>query len=286
MAQKPESKKYYEAPIMLGFTPSDGDLIRGTINGVEVSGQWTKLSNGAILYDKSNTSVQFCEIGFRGAKTVVSVQQDSAPTTDYELHLYRYVPAAIVKIPPEYVDGLEETTANANQALETATAAQSTAEAARSTAESLSRTIEANSNGVYDKKTEGRDTFLFSELNYYKISDFVVARKEIKKFSGTDALGKDNSTVSNGKNCIICGRFIVVNTAGQCSFTPGTITINFTAPSTGLYACYNGDDNYMTSGSYNFVFDIVAPIVTNPTTYKKYYITVDDTGTLKATEVT
>lgn len=102
------SSNMYIAPITLGFAPNDGDLIRGTINGVEVNGQWTKLSNGAILYDESNTSVQFCEIGFRGAKTVVSVQQDSAPTTDYELHLYRYVPSGIVKIPQEYVEGLEE----------------------------------------------------------------------------------------------------------------------------------------------------------------------------------
>ena len=143
MPKYPESKKYYEAPIMLGFTPSDGDLIRGTINGVEVSGQWTKLSNGAILYDESNTSVPFCAIVFRGAKTVVSVQQDSAPTTDYELHLYRYVPASIVQIPQEYVDGLEATTANANEALETATAAQSTADTAKSTATAAKSTADA-----------------------------------------------------------------------------------------------------------------------------------------------
>lgn len=129
------SKTYYEAPITLGFTPADGDLIRGTVNGVEVNGSWIGRAKYAYLYRVGNRDVQFCVIGFHNEKAVISLEQDSAPTTDYELHLYRYVPASIVKIPQEYVEGLEETTANANQALETATAAQSTADMAKSTAE-------------------------------------------------------------------------------------------------------------------------------------------------------
>ena len=301
MAHNPESKKYYEAPITLGFTLSDGDLIRGTINGVEVSGQWTKLSNEAILYDESNTSVPFCTIGFRGAKTVVSVQQDSAPTTDYELHLYRYVPASIVQIPQEYVDGLEATTTNANRALETATAAQNTANkaletataaqntanTAKSTAESLYYTLEEkNYHGVYDKKTEGRGKFKCNAFDYYKISDFAATCVEIKQFSGTQNNGADSSDVFSGKNCVKCGQFIVVNAAGQCSYTDEWGTFEFTAPSAGLYALYNGATNPLTAGSYNFTFNIIAPIVTNTNTYKKYYITVDDSGTLSATEVT
>ena len=100
------SKTYYDAPITLGFTPADGDLIRGTINGVEVNGRWIGGSKHASLYD--NTDAPFCTIGFMGEKAVISLEQDSAPTTDYELHLYRYVPAGIVKIPKEYVEGLEE----------------------------------------------------------------------------------------------------------------------------------------------------------------------------------
>lgn len=126
---------YYEAPITLGFTPADGDLIRGTINGVEVNGQWIGRSKYAKLYRVGNRDVPFCAIGFRSEKAAISLQQASAPTTDYEIHLYRYVPSGIVQIPQEYVEGLEETTANANQALETATAAQSTANAAKSTAD-------------------------------------------------------------------------------------------------------------------------------------------------------
>ena len=100
-------KTQYEAPITLGFMPSDGDLIRGTINGLVVNGQWIGRLKYAILREV-NTNVTLCTIGFLGEQAVILVKQDSAPTTDYELHLYRYVPAGIVKIPKEYVEGLEE----------------------------------------------------------------------------------------------------------------------------------------------------------------------------------
>ena len=143
MAMNPEPQKYYIAPITLGFTPEDGDLIRGTINGVEVIGQWNGESKGVDLYRVRNTDtykagdtkVPFCVIGFLNEKAVIVLKQDSAPTTDYELHLYRYTPEGIVQIPHHFVEGLEETTANANQALETATAAQSKADTAKSTAD-------------------------------------------------------------------------------------------------------------------------------------------------------
>ena len=99
-----QSSNTYLAPITLGFEPADGDLIKGTINGVKVSGRW--LSGRASL--TKDSGMQICSIGFVGGRTVVILEQDSAPTTDYELHLYRYVPAGIVKIPQEYVEGLEE----------------------------------------------------------------------------------------------------------------------------------------------------------------------------------
>lgn len=178
----------------------------------------------------------------------------------------------IVPIPAEYVEGLEETAMDASSAL--------------STAESLRYTPEENYHGFYDGKTEGRDTFTFNAFHYYKISDFVITYKEINRFTGTNVNNVEHSTVSNGVNCVECGLFIVVNSAGQCSLTIGETMLYFTAPSTGLYACYNGATSDKTARSYNFRFNIVAPIVTNPSTRKKYYITVDDSGALKATEVT
>lgn len=104
----------YVAPITLGFTPFYGDLIGGTVNGVDVNGQWE--NNGVELY-KGALSVStyssisrplICSVRIRGKQAEVVVQSDSAPTTDYELHLYRYVPAGIVPIPQEFVEGLED----------------------------------------------------------------------------------------------------------------------------------------------------------------------------------
>ena len=106
MATKPNVM--YIAPITLGFSPNDGDLIRGTVNGVEVNGQWIGVPGYASLYREGNTDVPLCKIRLYGEQAFINVEQGSAPTTDYELHLYRYVPAGIVKIPKEYVEGLEE----------------------------------------------------------------------------------------------------------------------------------------------------------------------------------
>ena len=99
-----EGSYTYVAPIALGFIPDDGDLIRGTVNGVEVHGEWRL--DAVDLFDSSENRI--CTVGFNGTQFVLSVFLPSAPTTDYELHLYRHVPAGIVKIPKEYVEGLEE----------------------------------------------------------------------------------------------------------------------------------------------------------------------------------
>ena len=179
------SETYYEAPITLGFTPSDGDLIRGTINGIEVNGQWIGRSKYATLYREGNTDVSFCVIGFHREKAVISLRQDSAPTTDYEIHLYRYVPASIVQIPQEYVEGLEETTANANQALNNATEAQSTANTAKSTAESAQSTANiangtanealnnANAAQSIAEKKEDRTCGIIWNNSSYNVRDIV-----------------------------------------------------------------------------------------------------------------
>ena len=172
--------QYYEAPITLGFTPSDGDIIRGTINGVEVNGSWIGRSKYAHLYRVGNREgdVPFCIIGFHSEKAIIALKQNSAPTADYELHLYRYVPADIVRIPQEYVEGLEETTANANKALETATAAQSTATAAQSAANTAKSTAESAQNSAdaaksIAEKKEDRTCGIIWNNSSYNVRDIV-----------------------------------------------------------------------------------------------------------------
>ena len=132
----------YVAPITLDFTPVSGDLIGGTVNGVEVNGKWNSrgsvsLYEGALdvsTYDSAGGQ-RICSISITDGQAQIIVQSKSAPTTDYELHLYRYTPADIVQIPQEYVEGLEDVAADATAAKTAAETAQTTANAAETTAE-------------------------------------------------------------------------------------------------------------------------------------------------------
>lgn len=129
----------YVAPITLGFTPTNGDLIGGTVNGVEVNGEWNS-DGGVILREGSQ---RICGIDIVDGQALISVQSESAPTTDYELHLYRYTPAAIVQIPQEYVEGLEDVAADASEALKNVAAVKTTAETAQTTANAAKTTANA-----------------------------------------------------------------------------------------------------------------------------------------------
>lgn len=132
----------YVAPITLGFTPANGDLIGGTINGVEVNGKWDS-RGGVRLYEGAldvstyggDDGQYVCSVVIIDGQALIGMESESAPTTDYELHLYRYAPADIVQIPQEYVEGLEDVAENANAAKTAAETAQSTANAAKTAAE-------------------------------------------------------------------------------------------------------------------------------------------------------
>ena len=85
------------------------------------------------------------------------LQQGEGSSYVYSLSLP--AKSEIVPIPHEYVEGLEETTANASKALEMATKAQSTADAAQSEASNAKPIVieaEANaSNGTVNLTTDG-----------------------------------------------------------------------------------------------------------------------------------
>lgn len=141
--------------------------------------------------------------------------------------------------------------------------------------------------GSFDKVTEGRDTFIFNAYNYYKISEFALKREDVISFSGTRASGVPFSTITEGENCCQYGHFIVVYQAGQCRLAAdSTTSYSFNAPSAGLYACYRSDNDSMTAGTYNFTYKFMGNMIQSPTTFKRYYLDVDDSGALIATEVT
>ena len=139
--------------------------------------------------------------------------------------------------------------------------------------------------GTFDKVTEGRDTFSFNAFDYYKISGFSLRREDVISFSGTCENGDEFSIITEGKNCCKYGRFIVVYKAGQCELLVSTTSYSFNAPSAGLYASYASGNVFQTAGTYNFTYKIMRNIIQSSTTFKRYYLDVDDSGTLRAIEV-
>ena len=141
--------------------------------------------------------------------------------------------------------------------------------------------------GSFDKVTEGRDKFIWNSFNYYKFSEFAPRREDVISFSGTDMTEGTRSDINEGENCCEYGHFIVVYQAGQCNLvvSGATTSYGFNAPSAGLYARYTSGNNAMSAGTYNFTLRLVRNIVQSSTTYKRYYLDVDDSGALIATEV-
>lgn len=86
------------------------------------------------------------------------------------------------------------------------------------------------------------------------------------------------------------GFFIVVAAAGVCSIpVTETDSFSFTAPSAGLYAVYVEGHTTNTAGTGQFTLMQMDGLTIKSSTAnsaKRFRITVDDTGTLKATEVT
>lgn len=181
--------------------------------------------------------------------------------------------------------------------------AQTTAETAQTTADSNKEMISNMFSSVvtftFDKQTSGRDTFKFNSFNHYKISDFTPAPEDVISFKGTKESGDDSSIINIGNNCMEYGVFIVVATAGNCSITFNDLygnpaTMGFTAPSAGLYARYTVNNAHQTAGTGEFTLrastgsSYITGLLLKSSTAnstKKFRITVDDTGSLKATEV-
>lgn len=208
----------------------------------------------------------------------------------------------------------------ADKAQTTAEAAQTTAEAAQTIGEiaqstinqlqtSMSDVLYKKVSFIFDKQTNGRDNFVVNGWKHYKISEFAPNSADIVSFYGTKESGDPESGYVAGTNCYGYGLFIVVTTPGICSLTFKTIsgsqtTMKFTALSTGLYARFDEGNPKMTAGVGEFIFpfsysnadvnlqttvsdfDYIGINSSTAGSTKKFRITVDDSGTIKATEVT
>lgn len=234
-------------------------------------------------------------------KTISISQTKTTTTKKYDI---KKVPQELIPDTIARSVDVANVKTKADDAFYQANTAQTTADNARATADQLQSSVNEvlykSVSFEFDQQTEGRDNFTYNSYKYYKISDFSPDATEVVAFYGTRASGSATSGYENGTNCDRYGLFIVVTVAGSCSLPNGS----FEAPSTGLYACYEQGNLAMTAGVGKFILsakyssaDVNAqPIISNikyieiksstAGSTKKFRITVDDAGTLSATEVT
>lgn len=300
--------KPYVAPITLGFTPANGDLIGGTVNGVEVNGEWNR-DNFVILYEGAldvstyqiSSGQLICTVQNIDGQSAIIMQSSTAPTTDYELHLYRYTPAAIVQIPQEYVEGLEDVAADATAAKTAAETAQSTANAAKtaaetaqSTANSAKTTAEsAQSTANTAKATAETAQSTANEAKATANAAKAAAETAVKpdnngyryRFRSTSAVNPytsiyiDDYAQNRGVQIFQSEDTALTLLVTRDGGSSDTSTVNNPATIKLL-------NNFGLSG--NVVVDGVKAFIvpsSTPNSTKKFKITVDDSGTLSATEV-
>ena len=298
----------YVAPITLDFTPVSGDLIGGTVNGVEVNGKWNSrgsvsLYEGALdvsTYDSAGGQ-RICSISITDGQAQIIVQSKSAPTTDYELHLYRYTPADIVQIPQEYVEGLEDVAADATAAKTAAETAQTTANAAETTAETAQSTANnaktaaetaqstANAAKTAAETAQSTAEAAQSTANTAKTT----AEAAVKPNNGYSYLFRSTSA-ANPYTRISINDYAQSRSIGIVQSEDTALTL-LVARDGGLSDASTISNpatiKLLNSGglSGNVVVDGVKAFIvpsSTPNSTKKFKITVDDTGAISATEVT
>ena len=199
-------------------------------------------------------------------------------------------------------DNAQTAADNAQAAANAAQTAADNAQTAADNAQTAADNAQATINNIFvsgqrelefsfDKKTDGRDSFVFNAYRYYKISEFAPSKESVISFVGTRENGNNMSDIAHGIGCDGYGMFIVVTSINNPSLPiVGTeVSMGFSPPSTGLYAMYSVGDTFLTAGTAKFTVKSGHAIVLMSSTAdstKKFKITVDDSGTISATEVT
>lgn len=275
MAQSGAS--YYVAPIALTEDLVEGATVSGTINGVQVSG--TVESGHVVLYAIAQVSGGSPVADIGGDAGNYQITLEKQPESDLTIHLTQAAPAHAVTIPEEYLE-LTET----NEAIETAQNAANTAQNAADIAAvtALILTI------TWDGTTIGKTTFTTSKAEkFYKVSPLEIP---VRAFAGTYENKHVNAQelfpIEHDGWYRYANNVIVVLKPG--TYTTDTLVGSFTASEPGVYlrdAGANASPYVLNISSEPDVYYNAMFMMSDDGT-KKFRITVDDTGTIKATEVT
>lgn len=285
---------YYVAPIALTEDLVKGATVSGTINGVQVSG--TVKDKRVVLYAIAQVSSYKLPVDslvgdIRGDAGNYQIALKKQPESDLTIHLTQTVPAHAVTIPEEYLE-LTET----NAAIETAQNTANTAQNAASTAQNAANTAQNAadiaavtaliSTITWDGTTVGKTTFTTSMAEkFYKVSSLEIP---VRAFAGTY---KDHYTNAQELFPIerdgwyrYANNVIVVLKPG--TYTTDTLVGSFTASEPGVYLRDSNASPYVLNISSEPDVYYNAMFMMSSDGTKKFRITVDDTGTIKATEVT
>lgn len=287
---------YYVAPIALTEDLVKGATVSGTINGVQVSGTveagYVDLYAIAqvLPYQSSGGSLKVAEIdGDAGNYQIVFEKQ---PESDLTIHLTQAIPAHKVIIPKEYLELTEtnaaiETAQNAaNTAQNAASSAQTAANAAKTTAEEAKTAADKANSEIRTKDLwfHSTETSLddpnvpygikIGSINSLRTNPRIAmttADGLIMRGDGHNPTERHIQIKVERESNIPFGYIEARSERGYiATITPTKITaIHADATIKSLY-CLN---------------DITLKSSTSGST-KKFRITVDDTGAIKATEVT
>ena len=284
-------QSYYVAPIALTEDLVKGATVSGTINGVQVSGTVGagNVSLYAIAPVSPYTGSPVAKID--GDAGNYQIELEKQPESDLTIHLTQTAPAHAVTIPEEYLE-LTET----NAAIETAQNAANTAQNVANTAQNAANTAQ-NAAGIaavtaliltitWDGTTIGKTTFTTSKAEkFYKVSPLEIP---VRAFTGTYKNNYVNAQklrpiehdgwYRHGNNVI------VVLKPG--TYTTDTLVGSFTASEPGVYLRDADGSPYVLNISSEPDVYYNAMFMMSGDGTKKFRITVDDTGTIKATEVT
>ena len=275
-------QSYYVAPIALTEDLVKGATVSGTINGVQVSGTVGagNVSLYAIAPVSPYTGSPVAKID--GDAGNYQIELEKQPESDLTIHLTQTAPAHAVTIPEEYLELTEtnaaiETAQNAaNTAQNAASSAQNaassaqisantaktTAETAKATAETAKATAENAVHGSIQRHPNA------TSLNYYLTPSDTTADSidSVRTFIGLPAASSLEIIVKDKTNPSV-------------TFTP-PVYLNHQAD-----FAFARATNVYPHPQITEIGGIVMYSTTSGST-KKFRITVDDTGTIKATEVT
>ena len=281
------ASSYYVAPIALTENLIEGAIVSGTINGVQVSG--TVEAGYVNLYAIAQVSLykgsgdsQVARIGGDVGNYKIALRKQ--PESDLIIHLTQATPVHKVIIPEEYLE-LTET----NEAISAAMSAVNTAQNAANTAQNaadIAAVTALTLTITWDGTTIGKTTFTTSKAEkFYKVSPLEIP---VRAFAGTYKSNYVNAQelfpIERDGWYRYANNVIVVLKPG--TYTTDTLVGSFTASEPGVYLRDSGGSPYVLNISSEPDVYYNAMFMMSGDGTKKFRITVDDTGTIKATEVT